>query len=60
MRIYPHFIRPLTSYICTSTVDGEALMLKEAMQSGTPVITSPLLKEAIGGNGLIIDDPETF
>ena len=46
-------------YICTSTVDGEALMLKEAMQSGTPVITSPLLKEAIGGNGLIIDDPES-
>ena len=34
-------------------------MLKEAMQSGTPVITSPLLKEAIGGNGLIINDPES-
>ncbi len=46
-------------YICTSTVDGETIMLKEAMQSGTPVITSPLLKESIGGNGLIINDPES-
>jgi glycosyltransferase involved in cell wall biosynthesis len=45
-------------YICTSTVDGETLMLKEAMQSGTPVITSPLLKGTIGGHGLIIKDPE--
>ena len=45
-------------YICTSTVDGETIMLKEAMQSGVPVITSPLLKDTIGGNGLIIEDPE--
>jgi glycosyltransferase involved in cell wall biosynthesis len=29
------------------------------MQSGTPVITSPLLKEAIGGNGLIIKNPKS-
>ena len=48
-----------TYYVCSSTVDGEALMLKESMQSGTPVITSPLLKEAIGGNGLIIKNPES-
>jgi len=53
----PALYQAAHSYICTSTVDGEALMLKEAMQSGTPVITSPLLKDAIGGNGLIIDDP---
>ena len=45
-------------YICTSAVDGETLMLKEAMQSGTPVITSPLLKGTVGGHGLIIKDPE--
>jgi len=45
-------------YICTSTVDGETLMLKEAMQSGTPVITSSLLKGTIGGHGLIIKNPE--
>ena len=44
-------------YICTSTVDGEALMLKEAMMCGTPVITSPLLEETIGGHGVIIGDP---
>ena len=44
-------------YICTSTVDGEALMLKEAMMCGTPVISSPLLEETIGGNGVIISDP---
>lgn len=44
-------------YICTSTVDGEALMLKEAMLCGTPVITSPLLEETIGGNAVIINDP---
>jgi alpha-1,3-rhamnosyl/mannosyltransferase len=46
-------------FICTSTVDGETIMLKEAMQSGTPVITSPLLKGTIGGHGLIIEDPES-
>ena len=44
-------------YICTSTVDGESLMLKEAMKCGTPVITSPLLKETVGGNAVILDDP---
>ena len=32
-------------------------MLKEAMQCGTPVITSPLLKETVGGNAVILDDP---
>ncbi len=47
------------SYICTSTVDGETIMLKEAMQSGTIVITSPLLRDTIGGNGLIINDPNS-
>ena len=35
-------------------------MLKEAMQSGTPVITSPLLKGTIGGHGLIIENPESL
>lgn len=47
------------SYVCTSTVDGETIMLKEAMQAGTPVITSPLLEGTIGGNGLIISDPQS-
>ena len=44
-------------YICTSTVDGESTMLKEAMRCGTPVITSPLLEETIGGHGVIVEDP---
>ena len=44
-------------YICTSTVDGESLMLKEAMATGTPVITSPLLSKAVGGINLLIEDP---
>ena len=44
-------------YICTSTVDGESIMLKEAMKCGTPVITSPLIKDAVGGNAIIIEDP---
>lgn len=55
----PALYQSAHSYICTSTVDGETLMLKEAMQSGTPVITSPLLKGTIGGFGLIIEDPES-
>lgn len=44
-------------YICTSTVDGESLMLKEAMICGAPVITSHLLEETIGGNAVILNDP---
>jgi len=44
-------------YICVSTVDGEATMLKEAMRCGTPVITSPMLEEAVGGNAVIVPDP---
>lgn len=47
-------------YVCTSTVDGETIMLKEAMKAGTAVITSPLLEGTIGGNGLIISDPESL
>jgi glycosyltransferase involved in cell wall biosynthesis len=56
----PALYQAAHSYICTSTVDGETIMLKEAMQSGTPVITSPLLKGTIGGYGLIIENPESI
>ena len=56
----PALYQAAHSYICTSTVDGETLMLKEAMQSGTPVITSPLLKGTISCYGLIIEDPESI
>ena len=51
------FYRAAWYYVCTSTVDGESLMLKEAMKSGTPVLTSPLLKETAGGNAVILEDP---
>jgi len=44
-------------YICTSTVDGEAMMLKEAMECGTPVVTSPLLEETVGGRAIVLNDP---
>lgn len=44
-------------YICTSTVDGESIMLKEAMQCGTPVVASPLLEESVGQNAVIVNDP---
>lgn len=47
-------------YICTSTVDGETIMLKEAMQSAVPIITSPLLKQAVGGHALIVGNPESI
>lgn len=51
------FYRGAWYYICTSTVDGEALMLKEAMKCGTPIITSPLLEETVGGAAVIVLDP---
>lgn len=44
-------------YISTSNADGEAMMLKEAMKCGTPIITSAFLREAVGGIGVILDDP---
>lgn len=47
-------------YICTSTVDGESIMLKESMKCGTPVITSPMLEESIDGKGVIIQDPASI
>jgi len=48
------------AYICTSTVDGETILLKEAMMSGLPVISSPLLEEAIGYNCITINDPHNI
>jgi len=51
------FYRAAWYYVCTSTVDGESLMLKEAMKCGTPVVTSPLLKETAGGNAVMLEDP---
>jgi len=44
-------------FVSTSDVDGETLLLKEAMQCGTPVMTSELLRDTIGGHGFVVDDP---
>ncbi|OFV91974.1 MAG: hypothetical protein A3H95_16055 [Acidobacteria bacterium RIFCSPLOWO2_02_FULL_64_15] len=44
-------------YVCVSTVDGEATMLKEAMRCGTPVVTSPMLEEAVDGIAVVAEDP---
>lgn len=52
-----NFYRGAFYYVCTSTVDGESLMLKEAMKCGTPVVTSPLLEVTVGGNAVILQDP---
>lgn len=51
------FYRAAWYYMSTSITDGESLMLKEALKCGTPVITSPLLKDTVGGAAVILDDP---
>jgi glycosyltransferase involved in cell wall biosynthesis len=52
--------RASSLFVITSTVDGETLLLKEAMKCGVPVLTSSLLEGTIGGNGYIIEDPESI
>jgi hypothetical protein len=51
------FYRGAWYYMSTSTTDGESLMLKEAQKCGTPIVTSPLLKETVGGSAVILEDP---
>jgi len=51
------FYRGAWYYVCTSTTDGESLMLKEAIRCGTPVITSPFLMETLGDNAVLLQDP---
>lgn len=48
-----------TLYVCTSTVDGETILLKEAMAVGTPIMTSEILVETVGGFCLCISDPNS-
>jgi alpha-1,3-rhamnosyl/mannosyltransferase len=52
-----NFYRGAWYYVCTTTVDGESLMVKEAMKCGTPVVTSPLLEETAGGQVVSLQDP---
>lgn len=51
------FYRAAWYYICTSTTDGESLMLKESLKCGTPAITSPFLMETVGDNAVLLEDP---
>jgi glycosyltransferase involved in cell wall biosynthesis len=44
-------------YICTSTADGDTITLKEAMKCGAPIITSPVFKESVYNNALLVNDP---
>ncbi len=44
-------------YYCTSDVDGEAILLKEAMLAGTPIVSSKLLYDATNGFGIYVNDP---
>ncbi len=46
-------------YVCTSTVDGETILLKEAMAAGTPIMTSPILYQTVGEHCYKIDDPDS-
>jgi len=55
----PAFYRLSCMYVCTSTVDGESIMLKEAIESGVPVVTSPLLSPSIGYFCEVIENPES-
>lgn len=49
--------RGASHYVSLSTVDGESMTLKEAMQCGIAVITNSMLEETIGGIGTIVGDP---
>jgi glycosyltransferase involved in cell wall biosynthesis len=45
-------------YYCTSDVDGEAILLKEAMLSGTPILSSNMLKLATNNLGTYVENPK--
>ncbi len=44
-------------YICTSTNDGESIMIKEAAMSGTPVLTNKLLSGSINNFCYLVEEP---
>ena len=47
------------SYICISEVDGEAILVKEAVALGTPIITTKMLSSDIDDHATLIDSPVT-
>jgi glycosyltransferase involved in cell wall biosynthesis len=54
---FMHLMQGAEFYVCTSKIDGEGIILKEAAMCGIPVITSPMLKDSVSGNCIIINDP---
>ena len=54
---FMHLMQGAKYYVCTSMIDGEGIILKEAAMCGVPVITSPMLKDAVDGNCILIDNP---
>tara|TARA_Y100000768_G_C23986803_1_gene689404 strand:+ start:772 stop:1890 length:1119 start_codon:yes stop_codon:yes gene_type:complete len=44
-------------YVCTSMIDGEGIILKEAAMCGVPVITSPMLKDSVDNNCILVQKP---
>jgi len=56
---FMHLIQGAEFYICTSMIDGEGIILKEAAMCGVPVITSPMLKDAVNGNCVLINNPNS-
>lgn len=47
------------SYICISEVDGEAILVKEAVALGTAVITTEMLSSDLDDNATLIKSPVT-
>jgi len=52
------FYAGAAAFIYISLYEGESIPLKEAMASGIPVVTSPLLQEVTGDAGYIVQDPQ--
>jgi glycosyltransferase involved in cell wall biosynthesis len=45
---------------CTSTVDGESIILKESLALGTPILVNNNFKETIGGYCAEVRNPENY
>ena len=54
---FMHLMQGASYYVCTSMIDGEGIILKEAAMCGVPVITSPMLKDSVDGNCVLIQEP---
>ena len=57
-RFLPALYQLADAFYSVSTVDGETLLNKEALASSTPVITSNLLMDSIGGFASLVEEPQ--